>query len=73
VHLWLLLLFIAGGTSSLNVGHLASLRLTTTEAETHNERLCAHTLGDQHCGHVAWRGVAQRGAKTIKKEQIVHL
>jgi hypothetical protein len=29
---------------------LASLRLTTTEAETHNERLCAHTLGDHIWG-----------------------
>jgi hypothetical protein len=34
------------GHPSFNVGHLASLRPTTTEAETHNERLCAHTLGD---------------------------
>jgi hypothetical protein len=39
---------LAGGTSRFNVGHLASLRLTMTEAETHNERLCAQTLGDQY-------------------------
>jgi hypothetical protein len=42
---------VAGRISRFNYGHLASLRLTTTEAETHNERLCAHTLGD-HTGHV---------------------
>jgi hypothetical protein len=41
---------VAGGTSRFNYCHLASLRLTTTEAETHNERLCAHTLGD-HTRH----------------------
>jgi hypothetical protein len=41
---------VAGGTSRFNYGHLASLRLTTTETETHNERLCAHMLGD-HTGH----------------------
>jgi hypothetical protein len=38
------------GTSRFFVGHLASLRHTMTEAETHNERLCAHTVGD-HTGH----------------------
>jgi hypothetical protein len=48
--IWLLLLFVAGGTSRFEYGHLASLRHTTTEAETHNERMCAHMVGD-HTGH----------------------
>jgi hypothetical protein len=41
---------VAAGTSRFEYGHLASLRLTTTKAETHNKKLCAHTLGD-HTGH----------------------
>jgi hypothetical protein len=47
----LLLLLICWRDIQSFVGYLASLRLTTTEAETHNERLCAHMLGD-HTGHM---------------------